>query len=155
MNRAGVILFFLTLYTSKGAAIALHYRFASLRRHKLTVLISLGFVALLGFVSVLLLNISCDRTGVLYWHMSRTSTQCQNQVSLLPRARRNCPDTYPVHALANHHCFRYHLRDPHPCPPIRHNMESTDEDKDESWSHWAILGSPPVMISAFISSILS
>lgn len=76
-----MILFFLTLYTSKGAAVAFHYRFASSRRQKLTVAISGGVMVLLGLISVLMLNLSCDLTGTLYWHISRKSTQCQNQVS--------------------------------------------------------------------------
>lgn len=85
-NRAGVILFFLTLYTSKAAGVALLYRFTLLRRHKLTIYISIAFLLLLGIVSILLLNIDCGLTGTLYWHISRHPSQCTSQVGhLLPR----------------------------------------------------------------------
>jgi hypothetical protein len=79
-NRAGVILFFLSLYASKASAIGLLYRFAPLKRHKLTVFIALGFALLFGLVSVLVLNVSCGLTGLLYWHISRDSPQCSKQV---------------------------------------------------------------------------
>ena len=88
VSRAGVVLFFLTLYCSKGAAIALTYRFAPLRRHKITVFAAFGFTLLLGLVSVLVLNVSCGLTGALYWHIARDSSHCQNQVRRSPRCNK-------------------------------------------------------------------
>ena len=79
-NRAGVIHIFQTLYTSKAALL---YRFTLLRRHKLTIYISIAFLLLLGIVSILLLNIDCGLTGTLYWHISRHPSQCTSQVGHL------------------------------------------------------------------------
>jgi hypothetical protein len=77
VSQAGTILFFLTLYASKGAAIALMSRFAS-GRHILAVYLTFGFTILLGIISVLLLNIDCGWTD-FFWHIERDPGSCPSQ----------------------------------------------------------------------------
>ena len=79
-SHAGVILFFIALYCSKGSIIALTARFASPGRHILTNYVLLGFTALLGVATLLELNVNCGQNETFFWHIEINPQRCPGEV---------------------------------------------------------------------------
>ncbi|KAL8905158.1 MAG: hypothetical protein Q9207_002817 [Kuettlingeria erythrocarpa] len=81
-NYAGLVLWILSLYASKCAAIVFMSRFAQPGRHKKEILAMLVIVAVLGFGSLLALTIDCSIVdSIYYWDFPAHRNHCPQPVS--------------------------------------------------------------------------
>lgn len=107
-NYGGLVLWILSLYASKCAAIVFMSRFAQPGRHEKEILALLVVVAVLGFSSLLALTVDCRVvSSIYYWDFPLHRNYCPQPVSKRPSAGLHMKNelimfVVPVSTMAMH-----------------------------------------------------